>query len=38
MAGDKNLLSKMWNKVEVKKEFYENYEQWLEEEVWDYFD
>jgi hypothetical protein len=28
----------MWNKVEVKKEFYDNYELWLEEEVWTYFD
>ena len=38
MVGDQNLLSKMWNKVEVKQEFYDNYEQWLEDEVWTYFD
>jgi len=28
----------MWNKVEVDPAFYENYEQWLEDEVWTYFD
>jgi hypothetical protein len=38
MVSHKNILSEMWNKVEVDAEFYNNYEQWLEEEVWTYFD
>ena len=33
-----NKLYHMFKNVKVDPEFYENYEQWLEEEVWGYYD
>lgn len=33
-----NILTTMWNKVELDPAVTANYEQWLEDEVWTYFD
>jgi hypothetical protein len=33
-----NALHQMWKKFNVDESFYENYEQWLEDEVWSYYD
>jgi len=38
MVSTQNLLSKMWNKVTLDPAITANYEQWLEDEVWTYFD
>ena len=38
IVNEHNLLTKMWNKVQLDPAMTENYEQWLEEEVWTYFD
>ena len=39
IISEENLLSKMWQKVEVDFDsFRDKYEDWLEEEVWTYFD
>jgi len=39
IISEENLLSKMWQKVDVDYDsFKERYEDWLEEEVWTYFD
>lgn len=39
LISEKNLLMKMWQNVEVDLEgFQERYEDWLEEEVWTYYD
>jgi hypothetical protein len=33
-----NMLHQMWNKYTVDESFYQNYEKWLEDEVWGYYD
>ena len=39
LISEENLLTKMWQNVEVDYDsFKDNYEDWLEEEVWTYFD
>ena len=39
IISEENLLSKMWRNVDVDYEsFRERYEEWLEDEVWTYFD
>jgi hypothetical protein len=38
MASESNLFNAMWNKVQLDPAVTANYEQWLEEEVWTYFD
>lgn len=39
LISDNNLLSKMWQRVDVDFDsFKDRYEEWLEEEVWTYFD
>ena len=39
IISEQNLLNKMWQNVEIDYEgFQEKYEDWLEEEVWSYFD
>lgn len=39
LVSDQNLLNKMWQNVDVDFDgFKERYEEWLEEEVWTYFD
>ena len=39
IISEENLLSKMWQNVDVDFEgFREQYEDWLEAEVWTYFD
>jgi hypothetical protein len=35
---ESNLLHQMWKKVKLDEQFCQNYEQWLEEEVWGYYD
>ena len=37
-VAEDNLLHQMWKKVTVEESFYNNYEQWLEDEVWGYYD
>lgn len=37
-VAETNMLHAMWNKYNVEETFYKNYEQWLEEEVWGYYD
>lgn len=37
-VDESNLLHQMWKKVELDEAFYKNYEQWLEDEVWGYYD
>jgi len=33
------MFQKMWNRVQIDEaSFKENYETWLDEEVWTYFD
>lgn len=39
IISEENLLSKMWLRVNVDFDnFRDRYEDWLEEEVWTYFD
>lgn len=38
LISENNLLNKMWSKVELDQKMTDNYEQWLEDEVWTYFD
>ena len=38
MIDEKNLMYKMWEKVQLEDSFYENYEKFLEDEVWSYYD
>lgn len=39
LISEKNLLTKMWQNADVDLElFKERYEEWLEEEVWTYYD
>jgi hypothetical protein len=33
-----NMLHQMWQRVKVDEAFYQGYEQWLEDEVWGYYD
>ncbi|CDW84661.1 UNKNOWN [Stylonychia lemnae] len=37
-VDETNILHHMWKKAVVDETFYQNYEQWLEEEVWSYYD
>ena len=38
LVSEKNLLYQMESKVKLEEHFMANYEQWLEDEVWSYFD
>jgi hypothetical protein len=38
VVNEENLLYKMESQVVLPAHFTENYEQWLEDEVWNYFD
>ena len=39
IVSDENLLNKMWQRADVDLEkFKDKYEDWLDEEVWTYFD
>ena len=38
VVDENNLLHQMWKKAVVDESFYQNYEKWLEEEVWSYYD
>ena len=39
IISEENILNKMWKNVDVDLErFRERYEDWLEEEVWTYYD
>ena len=33
-----NVMWQLWEKAKVEESFYPNYEKWLEEEVWSYYD
>ena len=35
---ENNLLHQMWKKVTLDEEFCQNYEKWLEDEIWGYYD
>jgi hypothetical protein len=37
-VDENNLLHQMWKKAVLDESFYQNYEKWLEEEVWSYYD
>ncbi len=34
----KQMLAKMWQRVQLDEQWKQDYEEWLEEEVWTYFD
>ena len=38
IVSEDNLMQKMWSKVQIDDDFKARYEDWLEEEVWTYFD
>jgi len=38
VVSEANILYKMESKVKLEPHFMANYEQWLEDEVWSYFD
>jgi len=38
MISENNLYNQMWNRVKLDEEWTKNHEEWLEEEVWTYFD
>lgn len=38
VIDENNLLHQMWKRAVVDQAQYDNYEKWLEEEVWSYYD
>lgn len=38
LISENNILNQMWNRVQLEPVMTQNYEQWLEDEVWTYFD
>ena len=38
IISENNILNQMWNRVHLDPTITANYEQWLEDEVWTYFD
>jgi hypothetical protein len=38
VVSESNILFQMESKVKLEPQFMANYEQWLEDEVWSYFD
>jgi hypothetical protein len=38
LVSETNMLNKMWQKVELDPDFGDKYEEWLEDEVWTYYD
>eukprot|EP00347_Sterkiella_histriomuscorum_P005678 403355681 len=37
-VDENNILHQLWKRANVEESFYKNYEKWLEEEVWSYYD
>ena len=38
VISEENLLSKMWQRTQIDPKFGQYYEEWLEDEVWTYYD
>ena len=36
--SEDNMFNQMWQRVKIEDDFAQNYEQWLEDEVWTYYD